>query len=366
MRVVWAPAPIGARPAGPQVYSVELARAITAARPDDQFVVHYEGRLARSETERFIREAGQPQNLVTGALPIPHRVVVAAERAGVHVRGAVLGSFDVFHQMHLEVNPRLESRRLVLTVHDTVSFVFADESRPIRSVETLLHRAEVIVTVSQYSKNALVELFPRLDRVVAVPNGSRMAIPGHLAKIEPVGRPYVLYVGGQTARKNLVRTIDAFSLFASQHRFEHELVLVGPLDPVRQEVSEAIQRAPAGSVRVAGYVSDERLVELYHGASALVMASLSEGFGFPVLDAMTLGTPVVTTRRSAMEEVTDDVAVLVDPMSVDDIAQGIATVVGEDETRQMERRQRGLVRARDFSWRRSAEGYLAVYESVSR
>ena len=111
----------------------------------------------------------------------------------------------------------------------------------------------------------------------------------------------------------------------------------------------------------AGRVSDEELAALYRGARCLVYPSLYEGFGLPVLEAMACGTPVVTSRGGATEEVAGDAAVLVDPLDVDAIAAGITEALARGE----ELRAKGLERAKAFSWDRVARETLAVYEGVA-
>jgi len=116
-------------------------------------------------------------------------------------------------------------------------------------------------------------------------------------------------------------------------------------------------------VRFTGYVEEEDLPALYNGADLFVFPSLYEGFGLPVLEAMACGTPVVTSNTSSLPEVAGDAALLVDPYDVEEIATAMRRIL-EDEALTAELRAKGLARAKEFSWERTARETIAVYEKV--
>jgi glycosyltransferase involved in cell wall biosynthesis len=203
-------------------------------------------------------------------------------------------------------------------------------------------RAEAIVAVSAFTRAEIVDLLgiPH-ERVRVVPNG-----------IEPVFRPegrveegdYVLAVGTLEPRKNLARAVQAAQLAGV------ELRVVGA--------------AGWGGVEVPGWrgrVDDEGLAALYRGARCLVFPSLYEGFGLPVLEAMACGTPVVTTRGGATEEVAGGAAVLVDALDPAAIAAGI----GAAEARREELRRLGLARAAEFRWDHAADLVEALWRELA-
>jgi glycosyltransferase involved in cell wall biosynthesis len=123
------------------------------------------------------------------------------------------------------------------------------------------------------------------------------------------------------------------------------------------------RRGLGGRVTHLGYVPDADLPAIISGALALVYPSLYEGFGLPVLEAMACGTPVLTSNVSALPETAGDAALLVDPFSIPEIARALRAILTEPDLR-VRLREAGLARARGFSWRRTAEGTLAVYRSV--
>jgi glycosyltransferase involved in cell wall biosynthesis len=202
--------------------------------------------------------------------------------------------------------------------------------------------ADAVVAVSAFTRDELVELLDiPAERIRVVPNG-----------VEPVFSPdgpsapgdYVLAVGTLEPRKNLARAVEAARLA------NVELRVVGA--------------AGWGGVEVpgwAGRVSDDELAALYRGARCLVFPSLYEGFGLPVLEAMACGTPVVTTRGGATEEVAGGAAVLVDALDPSTIAAGIA----EADLRRDELRQLGLERAHSFGWSRSADLVEALWRELA-
>ena len=237
---------------------------------------------------------------------------------------------------------------VVVTVHDT-ALLRHPEAFPRWHRHTgriaLRHgamRADAIVAVSAFTRAELVELLGiPPERVRVVPNG-----------IEPVFVPegpvadgdYVLAVGTLEPRKNLARAVEAAQLAGV------ELRVVGA--------------AGWGGVEVPGWrgrVDDEELAALYRGARCLVFPSLYEGFGLPVVEAMACGTPVVTAKGGATEEVAGGAAVLVDALDPAAIAAGI----GAADARRDELRRLGLERAREFRWDRAADLVEALWRELA-
>jgi glycosyltransferase involved in cell wall biosynthesis len=158
----------------------------------------------------------------------------------------------------------------------------------------------------------------------------------------------VLAVGTLEPRKNLVR------LVAAARRLDVELRVVGERGWGRVDVA-------ANGARWLGRVPDDELAALYRGARCLVYPSLYEGFGIPIVEAMACGAPVVTSRGTAMEEVADGAAVLVDPNDPAELAAGLERAVAERDTLVT----RGLERARAFRWDAIADATVGVYREAS-
>jgi glycosyltransferase involved in cell wall biosynthesis len=206
----------------------------------------------------------------------------------------------------------------------------------------VLRAADAVVAVSEFTKSEVVELAGvPASRVHVVPNGVDEAFTA--ASNDRLQGSYVLAVATLEPRKNLERVVEAARLAGV------ELRVVGARG--------------WGGVDVPGWVgetTDAELAELYRGARCAVYASLYEGFGLPVLEAMACATPVVTSRGTATEEVAGGAAVLVDPLDVESIAGGIA----EAEARRDELVPLGLAHASEFAWERTADGVEAVWREL--
>jgi glycosyltransferase involved in cell wall biosynthesis len=236
----------------------------------------------------------------------------------------------------------------VVTVHD-VSFERQPElmgrwDRFVfqRAVPRAVRRAARVLTVSERTKRDVVELYSvASDQIVVTPNG-----------VDPVFVPrdgthdYVLAVGAIQERKNPLAALEAAVAVGLP------FVVAGPEKDGR--LASELRRRGA---QLEGYVTPERLADLYRGAVCLVQSSWYEGFGLPVLEAMACGTPVVAVREPALVEVAGDAAVFVDEGG---LADGIRKARAERDRLVAA----GLVRARDFSWRAAAEKTLGVYREV--
>ncbi|HRA49192.1 MAG TPA: glycosyltransferase family 1 protein, partial [Thermomicrobiales bacterium] len=165
-------------------------------------------------------------------------------------------------------------------------------------------------------------------------------------------------------RKNLIRLIQAYRSIAT--KIEHDLVLVGPsgwlTDAIEMEIATS---GLANRIRRPGFADDASLVALYSGAASVLMPSLYEGFGLPVLEAMACGAVVVTSNVSSLPEVAGDAAILVDPLDVAAIADGILTSMADDAQR-FSLNGRAQERAKTYSWSRTAALTADVYHKVAR
>jgi len=175
--------------------------------------------------------------------------------------------------------------------------------------------------------------------------------------------PYVLTVGTIEPRKNHVRLIKAFEVVASAFP-ALKLVIAGKSGWLNGEVFKTAKESSVGSrILFLNYVSDADLPELYRLAEVMAYPSLYEGFGLPALEALACGTPVLTSNNSSLPEVVGEAALLVDPMSVSEIAAGLTAAIENPELRSR-MRALGFIQARRFSWDRAARETLRVYEAA--
>jgi glycosyltransferase involved in cell wall biosynthesis len=240
---------------------------------------------------------------------------------------------------------------LVVTVHDLAVFrhpeAFNRWTRTYspRVVPRVLAAARRIVAVSEFTRRELVDLLHvPTDKIRVVPNG----VDDEFTEDGPAAAgEYVLAVGTLEPRKNLQRLVEA------ARRTDVELRVVGARGWGDVQVG-------GNGVRWLGELSDDELARQYRGALCVAYPSLYEGFGIPVLEAMACGAPVVTSRGTAMEEVADGAAVLVDASDPADLAAGIERAAAERDVLV----PRGLERARAFRWDAIAAATVDVYREA--
>ncbi len=266
----------------------------------------------------------------------------------------------------------------VLTVHDLIFHLFPQHHKRLNywylnaAMPLYCRRANAIVAVSQATKRDLVRIYgldPAKITVVheaAAPHFAP-ALPAQVAQARArYGLPdrYLLHVGTIEPRKNLNRLLEAVHRLREAGE-DARLVVVGSKGWLYQGFFQRLEELDLrDTVQLPGYVSDTDLPAVYSGASLVVMPSLYEGFGLPVLEAMSCGTPVVCSNVSSLPEIGGDAARYFDPTDVPAMTEAILSV-WRDGALQEAMRQRGLARAAQFSWARAAEETVAVYEAVS-
>jgi alpha-1,3-rhamnosyl/mannosyltransferase len=316
-------------------------------------------RLAEGRSGRIV------QGLAREAVWYPALAGRRAKRAGT----------DLLHCPH-PVPVRGGPVPLVVTIHDLLPLRYPALFPRATVAHTRLsvpftRRARRLLTNSEHTRAEAVDrLGLPPEQVVATPFG----IDPRFRPVEVerdwlrrrfgLERSYVLSVGTVEPRKNLPATLRAFGLAAGRVP-EHDLVVVGGAGwgSGAGPIGEAARTLPRTPV-FTGFVSDDELVRLYSAASCFVFPSLAEGFGFPPLEAMACGAPVVASDRPALPEVIGDAGLLVDPTDPEAIADAVASVL-ESEELAGDLRRRGLERSARFTWERCAELTAAVYRQVA-
>lgn len=262
-------------------------------------------------------------------------------------------------------------RCLVMVVHDLHMLQRSSYRRGKRTwfrafLGRGLHRAARLVCVSQHTRAALLDRYD-LDpaRVAVVPNA---LAPEFLDAADPPTEPaedgrYLLSVGTLETRKNVHRLLDAFARCRATG-LDAKLVFAGRLGHGSEMLQARLRlQHLAGAVEIVSDCSDARLRSLYRGAVALLFPSLEEGFGLPILEAMHLGTPVLTSSVSATAEVAGDAALLIDPTDTDALVDGITRLCGDPQLCAA-LRERGRRRAAAFHPRLQAEAYSAQLDAA--
>lgn len=271
------------------------------------------------------------------------------------------------------VPPVRDGQRLVVTVHD-LAFERFPELFPRNwrwlyraGLRTAVKRADAILVPSQSTADDLrsrTSVDPtRVHVTLLAPSLTTSGDdPADALAQLGVASPYVLSVGTIEPRKNLTRLVRAYRQVAPD--VPHALVLAGALGWRADEVETELARPGPGTIVRAGHVNDGQLDALYRGADAFVYPSLSEGFGLPVLEAMSRGVPTVTSNTSSLPEVAGDAALLIDPTDVSEMAEALARVL-TDPALSGDLRARGHARAAMFSWAATARATLDAYRQVT-
>lgn len=289
-----------------------------------------------------------------------------------------IGGCDLFFSPHFYPAAVLDGAPLVTVFHD-LGFVHHPEfssakkywwhrlTRPQRQAR----RSRRIITVSESSKGDLVSLYGvPSEKVSVVYSGISPAfrvLPGEEQKAvqEKYRLPerFILYLGTVEPRKNIVGILKAFEQLLGQG-YGGNLVIAGMFGWSYRPIVEAWQNSPAqGRISFLGFVEPGDKPMLYNSAECFVYPSFFEGFGFPPLEAMACGVPVITARGSSLPEVAGNAAVLVDPTNTAELVWALTTVLGDAALRQ-HLREEGFKRVRQFSWERAALATLRVFESV--
>lgn len=285
---------------------------------------------------------------------------------------------DLLHVQYTA--PLFANCPIVTTIHD-ISYehypeLFTKKEALLLSygIQNTAKKAAKILTVSEYSKQDLIDTYHIPEEKIVVTYNSidesfrLLEDQGKIAQMKEkykIAGDYILAVGNLQPRKNIVRLLEAYkNLRLENKNITEKLVIVGKKAWLYTDIFQKIADfAYIDDVIITGYVPQEDLPVLYNGAKIFVYPSLFEGFGLPVLEAMACGAPVVTSNVSSLPEVSGDAAVLIDPYQVDAIADGIYQLLHQPQLYE-ECRRKGLERAGQFSWKKTAEKTVDVYKSI--
>ncbi len=270
---------------------------------------------------------------------------------------------------------------IVGTIFDLTTIIYPEfhKRKVIEHQEKVFHyfkeNASLIIAISENTKMDIMK-YLRIpeDRIRTIYCG----VGDEFRKIEDVrvlksilrgigiDYPYILYVGSLEPRKNVERLIEAFIQLKKRKQINEKLVISGIKGWGYQSIFDKV--ASSGiekEIIFTDFVPNESLPCLYNGASAFVYPSLYEGFGLPVLEAMACGVPVVTSNVSSLPEVAGDAAILINPYSVDELADGIWRILSDEELR-TQCIKKGIERAKSFTWERCAKNTLDAFNEVYR
>jgi glycosyltransferase involved in cell wall biosynthesis len=272
---------------------------------------------------------------------------------------AIKNASFIFNPSQLEMT--FLGAREIVTVQDLIPLQIEDHYQKNQSyfhrflIPRGLARADAIIAPSKATQEALFRHYGvQPDRVTVIPYGVR-SFPNQPTPVPQ--RKYILFVGRMVPYRNINTLINAF--LKIQDQIEHDLILVGEIC-CDLKIPESNNR-----IVVRGYVEPDELASLYTGASAFVFPSLAEGFGFPPLEAMACGCPVLTSAEASLPEVCHNAALIIDPRSEESIAQGLLEILSNHDLRSRLIRE-GFRRVSELTWEKTAGAHLRLFEQVLR
>ncbi len=284
------------------------------------------------------------------------------------------------HRLGIEVHwgtgfvlPLLSGRPMVLTVHDLTFQLFPKVHERIKRyyfpamIRASVSKARAIIAVSESTRSDIHRLLPasREKTIVTLLAGRNLVPPATKAVygLDMDNKRYMLFVGTVEPRKNLSRLVTAWQSLDDSERGRTHLIVVGSTGWLVEELLGKLNSSDA--IEFKGQVSDSQLASLMQNAMAFLYPSLYEGFGLPVVEAMALGIPVLTSNVGATREIAEGAAILVDPTSIEDIRAGITRLLNEPGLCES-LAALGKERASTFSWERTASETLAIIERVGQ
>lgn len=285
--------------------------------------------------------------------------------------------------------PIYTDARIIVTIHDVIADLFPEMIFPKKTLKLFWklkqylanRQAHLILTVSEYSRQQIIEYFKipesRVRTILEAPN--KIFIPlsnnGEMSKVlgqyklAPEQR-FILYVGGISPHKNLQTLIEVYGQLIQNMQFSDvKLVFVGDYSgdsfftnyhALKQQISKlGLEKR----IIFTGFVHDRHLVYLYNAASLLVFPSFQEGFGLPAIEAMSCGTPVAASNKGSLPEVIGEAGCFFDPYNPGDILNTIQNLLSNNTLRE-KMRHCGLIRAKQFTWERAAMDMVSIFNEL--
>lgn len=287
---------------------------------------------------------------------------------------------DLFHvpQNGIGLSENVTCKTMI-TIHDLIPYIMPETvgrgylMEFLKAVPPIIERCDGILTVSNWSKKDILKFFPVDENKIFV---TPLAADSKYKVLDKekckhiveknlnIKKPYILYIGGFSPRKNVRSLIMAFAKICKEINQECQLVIVGSLKDDGNALKALTERLRIDSkVVFTGFVEEDMLPYLYNGAEVFVYPSFYEGFGLPPLESMSCGTPVITSNVSSIPEVVQDAGILIDPYDTSNLINALGNLINNDNLKK-ELSSKGLLKAAEFSWDRTAVQTLEAYKTV--
>ncbi|HSN85129.1 MAG TPA: glycosyltransferase family 1 protein [Thermoanaerobaculia bacterium] len=350
-------------------YVRNLVRSLAAIDSENRYVL-----LAKPADQESLRDLPANFQVATESSPVYSVREIVALSWHLYRR-----KLDLYHSTHYVLPAWLQSK-VVVTIHDIIhllypeflpsnlAFLYAQ-----RMIRRSLTRGDRIIAVSQNTRSDLMHHFDVDGRKIQVVHNGvedifRKPLPAEdldrWLRDLGISRPYLLFVGNPKPHKNLDNVVKAYARARRLAQFDAPLICVGHRDGSEFKIRQRAEYLGVGDrVRLLGHVAQEALPAIYQGATLFLYPTLYEGFGLPVIEAMASGVAVITSNTSALKEIAEGYAHLVDPLDIDGMAKAIARCMGDPEHR-ASLAKLGLRRSEDFRWDRAARKTLEIYLDV--
>jgi glycosyltransferase involved in cell wall biosynthesis len=376
--------PIDSQPSGVGLYVFNLVEALSKLEHTESFEL---GLAYQPGLKNWLKgKLNFPDNLQPYSniyqIPIPVRLsnlfLDYLPQIFPHYLQPILGKPNVFHGTNYTVYPYKNIQKII-TIYD-LSFIRYPEytnfvvKQYTKRLIKCLEWTDLIITISESSKQDIINyLKVPAEKIFVAPLASRynanflssLDLDKEVDNINyDFSKPYLLFVSTIEPRKNINAIISAFNFLKQKYKVEHQLVLIGKKGWNYQPIFTAIETSPwKNEIHHLDYLSNELVALFYSKADVFLYPSHYEGFGLPVLEAMTLGTPVITSNISSIPEVTGNAAILIDPNDYMQLAEAMLQVISDSQLRQ-NLINKGKIRADLFSWERTAKETLKAYKSI--
>jgi glycosyltransferase involved in cell wall biosynthesis len=356
------------------VYTYNLIKALLENDPENEYVLFG---FSTFSTFEYLKstDLGNYPNVSVKVMKIPARSFRTLFKIWQKVNfpsiEKFIGKVDIYHSFNFYLPPQKDGKT-VATIFDMTSLKFPnlhhkrtselDEIRMTR----IAKKADLVISISESAKKDFLEKYPNKNVEVVYPavsdqfeDDNKKDLNGVLKKYG-IGGKYFISVATLEPRKNLEFLLKALL----KYQGKEQLVLVGGSGWKNEDLLELI-KDNSEEIILTGFVTDEELVELYKGAICLIYPSLYEGFGIPVLEALSLGVPVICSNTSSLPEVGGDAVIYIDPTNEEDLLKSI-NQIAMSEKKRGEMRRKGFLQAKKFSYNKSARKLLELYSSLAK
>lgn len=298
------------------------------------------------------------------------------------IKEFMLGDVDIVHSTTF-CAPKFKNKKkkLIVTIYDLTVLTHpecheeANIKMCTKGINDTVRYADEIIAISEHTKKDLMEILKVPDEMITVTplaaDTSYMPISDSekLVRVREqykLPKKFILFVGSLEPRKNVKTLIRAFAGLSEELRKDYYLVIAGAKGWLNSDIPKIVTDLKIEEkVFFTGYIANEDISTVYSLATIFVYPSLYEGFGLPILEAMSCGVPTITSNTSSMPEVAGDAALLINPLDVDELVAALERLLYSDGI-QNRMREQGLKRAGEFSWEKCARETLAVYHKVNK